>query len=234
MFVDIPGTYSIMSNSEEEEIARDYICFGNPDSTIVVVDATCLERNLNLLFQIMEITDNVILCVNLLDEAKKKKIKIDLKKLSTLLGIPVVGTVARNKKTLDVLLNTVVQVCEKKFQYSTNIVSYSPIIEDAISDLCSELKNQFVLPENLYRWIALKILDGENSIIKSIEQNLNINIINNDSINLKKQEIFNNLYKENITNSNFKDKIVSCIMDKAKNICNQVCIFENKNYTRKR
>ena len=223
-----------MSNSEEEEIARDYICFGNPDATIVVVDATCLERNLNLLFQIMEITDNVILCVNLLDEAKKKKIKIDLKKLSTLLGIPVVGTVARNKKTLDVLLNTVVQVCEKKFQYSTNIVSYSPIIEDAISDLCYELKSQFVLPKNLYRWIALKILDGENSIIKSIEQNLNINIINNDSINLKKQEIFNNLYEENITNSNFKDKIVSCIMNKAKDICSKVCTFGNKNYTRKR
>ena len=96
MFVDIPGTYSIMSNSEEEEIARDYICFGNPDATIVVVDATCLERNLNLLFQIMEITDNVILCVNLLDEAKKKKIDVDLNKLSDLLGVRVVGTSARS------------------------------------------------------------------------------------------------------------------------------------------
>ena len=82
MIVDIPGTYSLMSDSEEEEIARNYICFGNPDATVVVVDATSLERNLNLLFQIMEITDNVILCVNLLDEAKKKKINIDLKLLS--------------------------------------------------------------------------------------------------------------------------------------------------------
>ncbi len=90
LFVDIPGTYSIMSNSEEEEIARNYICFGNPDATVIVVDATCLERNLNLVFQIMEITNNIILCVNLLDEAKKKRIKIDLKKLSKLLGIPVV------------------------------------------------------------------------------------------------------------------------------------------------
>lgn len=90
-----------MSNSEEEEIARDYICFGNPDATIVVLDATCLERNLNLVFQIMEITNNVIVCVNLLDEAKKKKIKIDLKKLSSLLGVPVVGTIARDKKTLN-------------------------------------------------------------------------------------------------------------------------------------
>ena len=70
--VDIPGTYSIMSNSQEEEIARDYICFEKPDTTIIVVDSTCLERNLNLVFQIMEITDNIIVCVNLLDEAKKK------------------------------------------------------------------------------------------------------------------------------------------------------------------
>ena len=87
LLVDIPGTYSILSTSEEEEIARDYICFGKPDCTIIVVDATCLERNLNLVFQVMEITNNVILCVNLLDEAKKKKIKIDLDKLSSELGI---------------------------------------------------------------------------------------------------------------------------------------------------
>lgn len=106
-WVDIPGTYSIMSNSEEEEIARDYICFGNPDATVVVVDATCLERNLNLVFQIMEITDNIIVCVNLLDEAKRKKIKIDLQELSKQLGVPVVGTNARKKKTLNNLLETV-------------------------------------------------------------------------------------------------------------------------------
>ena len=76
LFVDIPGTYSIMSNSEEEEIARDYICFGNPDCTVIVVDATCLERNLNLVFQTMEITNNIVVCVNLLDEAKKKKMML--------------------------------------------------------------------------------------------------------------------------------------------------------------
>ena len=89
--VDIPGTYSIMSHSEEEEIARNYICFGNPDATIVVVDATSLERNLNLVLQITEITENLIVCVNLLDEAKKKKIKINLELLSNILKVPVVG-----------------------------------------------------------------------------------------------------------------------------------------------
>ena len=91
--VDIPGTYSLMSNSEEEEIARNFICFEKLDAIVIVVDATSLERNLNLVFQIMEITSNIIVCVNLLDEAKKKGIAIDLKKLAILLGVPVVGTI---------------------------------------------------------------------------------------------------------------------------------------------
>ncbi len=98
LFVDIPGTYSIMSNSEEEEIARDFILYGNPDATVIVVDSTCLERNLNLVFQIMEITKNIVVCVNLLDEAKKKKIKIDLKLLSKELGVPVVRNYCKKKE----------------------------------------------------------------------------------------------------------------------------------------
>lgn len=110
LLIDIPGTYSLMSNSQEEEIARDYICFGRPDVTVVVVDATCLERNLNLVFQTMEITPNVIVCVNLLDEANKKHIDINLSKLQELLGVPVVGTIARKKKTLKNLLNTIYSV----------------------------------------------------------------------------------------------------------------------------
>ena len=98
LFVDIPGTYSIMSNSEEEEIARNYICFGKPDATVVVVDATSLERNLNLVFQIMEITNNIIVCVNLLDEAKKKEIKIDLNLISKKLCVPVVRNNSKEKE----------------------------------------------------------------------------------------------------------------------------------------
>lgn len=94
ILVDIPGTYSLMAHSQEEEVARDFICFGGPDATVVVCDATCLERNLNLVLQTMEITPNVVVCVNLLDEAKKKKIKIDFDRLSLNLGVPVVGASA--------------------------------------------------------------------------------------------------------------------------------------------
>lgn len=109
LLVDIPGTYSIMSNSEEEEIARNFICFGNHDCTVIVVDATCLERNLNLVYQILEITQKAVVCVNLLDEANKKGIHINFDILSSSLGVPVVGTTARKPKTLKKLMDTVLR-----------------------------------------------------------------------------------------------------------------------------
>lgn len=234
LFVDIPGTYSIMSNSEEEEIARDYICFGEPDATVVVVDATCLERNLNLVFQIMEITDKVILCVNLLDEAKKKKIKIDLELLSKELGIPVVGTTARNKKTLDKLMNSIIKVCNNELIPHPKKIKYSSIIEESINKLEETLKASFTLPNNLYRWISLKIIDGEEKILSTIENNLSISIVDNSVIQNTKNSIQKNLNEKNITAETFKDLIVSSIMKKAEKVCKKVCCFENENYSRKR
>lgn len=234
LFVDIPGTYSIMSNSEEEEIARDYICFGNPDATVVVVDATCLERNLNLVFQTMEITNNIIVCVNLLDEAKKKKIKVDLDLLSQQLGVPVVGTIARKKKTLNNLCNIIYKVSKKDLIYDSKKIVYSSVIETNIKKLENVLRDEFTLPDNLYRWISLKLLDNESSIISSIEKNLEIDIVHNEKIENIKNEIIQNLEKEQITQNNFKDIIISTIMKKAEEICKKVCKFENENYSRKR
>ncbi len=248
IFVDIPGTYSIMSNSEEEEIARDYICFGNPDVTIVVVDATVIERNLNLVFQIMEITDNVIVCVNLLDEAKKKKIKVDLKKLEELLGVPVVGTIARDKKTLDNLKNAIYKVCERKIIPNTKEIEYSSEIEENINFL--EQKLEEIYEENnqvfnravsvkieqdnkrarkLYRWISIKLIDGEEKILKTIQNNLNIDFekkeIQDCIVDIKR-----NLKEYNINQNNFKDKVVTNIMKKAEEISKEVCTFENEDY----
>lgn len=111
LFCDIPGTYSLFTNSEEEKVARDYIENSSSDVTVVIVDATRLERNLNLVYQIFELTDNVIVCVNLIDEALAKGIKVDLNLLSQELGVPVVGTIARRKKTLFNLLKTISLVC---------------------------------------------------------------------------------------------------------------------------
>ena len=217
LLVDIPGTYSILSTSEEEEIARDYICFGKPDCTIIVVDATCLERNLNLVFQVMEITNNVILCVNLLDEAKKKKIKIDLDKLSSELGIPVVGTTARKKKTLTNLIKTLEKVCNGNIKPNPKKVKYSKDIEKSISEISNILEVETSLPKQLYRWVSLKLLDGEPKILNSIQENF--------SIDINKFDAFKKL------NENFKDVIVSSIMDKAEKICKKVCTFENENYS---
>lgn len=246
--VDIPGTYSIMSNSQEEEIARDYICFEKPDTTIIVVDSTCLERNLNLVFQIMEITDNIIVCVNLLDEAKKKKIHINLKKLEELLGVPVVGTTARDKRTLENLKNTIYKVCKKEIIPNPKKIKYSSQIEENIDILEQELINTyeeneqenyrgipFALEENkisekLYRWISIKIIDGEEKILETIQQKFNINL---EAENIKEctTHIKNNLEKSGITNKNFKDKIVSNIVKKAEEVSQEVCSFEDRDYS---
>ena len=243
-FVDIPGTYSIMSNSEEEEIARDYICFGNPDVTVIVVDSTCLERNLNLVFQIMEITDNIILCVNLLDEAKKKKIKINLKKLEQLLGVPVVGTTARDKRTLEKLKDTIYKVCTGEIVPCPNVIKYNPKIEENINLLEEKLLkncdteyrsvttivNDEKISEKLYKWISLKLIDGEEKILNSIKNHLNIDL-ENENIKSCLANVKQNLLEENITSNNFKDKIVADIMKRAEDVSKEVCTFENKDYS---
>ena len=248
-FVDIPGTYSIMSNSEEEEIARDYICFGNPDVTVIVVDSTCLERNLNLVYQIMEITDNIIVCVNLLDEAKKKKIKVDLKKLEDLLGVPVVGTIAREKQTLENLKNTIYKVCEGEIRPHTKTVRYEQEIEENLEKIVEKLDTDLLFNEysekrnivteigveknkiskKLYRWIAIKLIDGEEKILKSIQENLELDL-EEQKIRQSVIEAKKNLETREITSKNFKDKIVADIMKKAEETSKEVCTFENKNY----
>ena len=219
-----------MSNSEEEEIARNYLCFGNHDSAIVVVDATCLERNLNLAFQIMEITKNVILCVNLLDEAKKKKIKIDLEKLSNELGIPVVGTTARKKKTLENLLSTLDKVCRKEIIPNPKIVKYPDNLENAIIKLTDVLKSEFKLPSYTYRFLALKILDGNEKILLSIEENFSISILENEKITHFKKEI---LKEENLNKKDLKIIITSSIVNRAESVAKDVCTFENPDYSKR-
>jgi ferrous iron transport protein B len=109
LVTDLPGTYSIMALSPDEEIAREFICKEHPDVVVVILDATCMERNLNLALQIIELFGNVVICVNLLDEAKKKKIHIDLESLSTHLGVPVVGIVARSGKNMELLKEQLLQ-----------------------------------------------------------------------------------------------------------------------------
>lgn len=127
VLVDLPGCYSLAANSADEEVARDFIKYGEPDAVVVVCDAACLERNLILALQILEINPNVILCVNLIDEAKKKQIDIDLSELSKRLNIPVVGTEARAKKGLDQLVNAMEMAVFRKEAPAPYKVQYPDI-----------------------------------------------------------------------------------------------------------
>ncbi len=226
LLVDIPGTYSIMSNSEEEEIARDYICFGSPNTTVVIIDSTCLERNLNLVYQIMEITPKIVVCVNLLDEAKKKKINIDLEKLEKKLGVPVVGTIARKKKTLEKLMNKIEEVSSEKIEPLPNKIIYEEKIEEQIIELEKVItcKNKY-----LKRWIAIKLLDGEEKIINSIQKNLKINL-KSKKIENKIKEAQEKLRQSDITKENIRDKIVANIVKKAEETTKETVTYKTEKY----
>lgn len=160
--VDVPGTYSLLANSAEEEIARDFLCFGDCDCRIITVDATCLERNLNLVLQILEFTDRAVVLLNLMDEAKKKGIHIDTDELSLQLGVPVIPAAARSGKGLDKLKDAVRCVCEGKKCYVPCML-YGKETEEtvrALSDIVAEKLTGLLSP----RWIALKLLERNETL----------------------------------------------------------------------
>jgi len=167
LLVDLPGTYSLLAHTIEEQIARDFICFGHPDATLVVLDATCLERNLNLALQVLEITPRVVICVNLMDEARKKGIIIDLKTLEKELRVPVVGTAARIGEGIEELKEALWQVATQSPPGEPAQVRYSPEVEEAVRELSSLLDAVATGPINR-RWLALRLLDGNPSILASI------------------------------------------------------------------
>ncbi len=173
LFVDIPGTYSLMAHSKEEEIARDFLCFENPDMVVVVCDATCLERNLNLVLQTLEVCENAVVCVNLMDEARRRNIYVDIKKLEKILGVPVVSTVAKNKKSIKKFLNTLDSVCDGKRKDEKYRVTYSEETEKKIEEIVCTLDDTKGVNK---RWIALKILEGDEVLLEEIESFLEIKI----------------------------------------------------------
>lgn len=166
--IDLPGTYSLLANSVEEQVARDFLCFGKPDATVVVVDATCLERNLNLVLQVLEITPKVVVCVNLIDEAARKKIKVDIEGLSNILGVPVVATSARDGTGLDQLVNTITSVADCTIKTNPYRVQYTDVIENAIQKIEPRLK-QLVGEEFNSRWLALRLLDKDKTVITALK-----------------------------------------------------------------
>jgi len=166
--VDLPGTYSLLSTSTDEQVARDFILFGQPDVTIVVVDATRLERNLNLVLQVLEITDRAVLCLNLMDEAKRNNIKIDERQLSKDLGIPVISAEARQNIGMQNLINAVSEVATGKFICKPyKFKSKSKELNSAIEKLSKKIKQAFPSIPNA-TWVALRLLEGDQSITEAV------------------------------------------------------------------
>ncbi len=227
LIYDLPGTYSLNAHSTEEEVARDFICFGNYDVAVIVCDAVCLERNLNLVLQVLEITNKSIICVNLLDEAKKKKIKIDLVKLSDYLGVPVVGSSASKGKGMKELVKKISLMVKVKTNSYLKI-DYNETIEKAIKTVESNINNV-----NLNkRWLALKLLDDDYELINSLNHSLGYNIIDNELeevINKAKQILLEN----DITSNNLKEYVISAINKKAEFIYHQTVTLDSINYNQK-
>lgn len=227
--VDVPGTYSLMANSLEEEVARDFICFGRPDATIVVTDATCLERNLNLVLQTLEITDKVVVCVNLIDEAKRKKIHIDYEELSAQLGVPVVPTSARSNKGLNKLMSAVYDVTNKQVSVTPYKVIYDDAIEQAVKIIEPKIW-ELVDGKINNRWVALKLLDGDENILNSLNKYLGFNLLDNPDLAKQLKAGIKHLEDNGINREKLRDIIVSKLIGKAEEISSKAVSYENKLY----
>jgi len=229
IMVDIPGTYSLMANSAEEEIARDFICFGNPDSTVVVTDATCLERNLNLVLQTLEITDKVVLCVNLIDEAKRKKISINFKELSKRLGIPVIPTNARRGEGLNELMDAVYDVADEHLATNPIQITYDDAIEQAIKILQSKIR-ELVEDKINNRWVALRLLDGDPTLLESLNKYLGFNLMDDTEFRSLLNEAKKFLADKGIQPDKLRDRVVSRLISIAEDISRNAVTFENSQY----
>lgn len=167
--VDLPGTYSLLSASEDEEVARNFILFGQPDVTVVVVDATMLERNLNLALQILQITDRVVICLNLMDEARSRKIEVDVRGLARDLGVPVVPCAARQREGMETLVREIYQVATGSVQCRPHRLRFDfPGLKDAVEKLTARVAAVFPGIRQS-PWVALRLLGGDDEVREAVK-----------------------------------------------------------------
>jgi len=224
LLADIPGTYSLAANSAEEEAARDFLCFENPDAVIVVCDAACLERNLNLVLQILEITSKVVVCINMMDEAEKNNISVDIKGLSEILGVSVVGITARDNKGLDLLMQALSDTLKSDNQSALQ-VEYEEIIEQEIEKVKSEAL-KYTDNNISLRWLSLKLIEADEKLCNKICVYLDCDITMQMFGMLNKTS--ETLAKENLGGEKFSDSIVSSIVKKAEEISGETVKQEKK------
>ena len=230
VMVDIPGAYSLMAHSAEEEVARNFICFGEPDAVVVVCDATCLERNLNLVLQTLEISRRVVVCVNLMDEAERKGIKLDLELLSGRLGVPVVGTTARRKKSLRLLTDCLERVCSAPEPGEPFSVRYPDAIEDAVALLEPLVEDKSAGRLNS-RWLSLRLLDQDDSLIREINACLGEDFLRDEALQSALGEAMALLRERGVENADqLKDMTVAALIHSAEAICCGAVTCERSQY----
>ncbi len=227
VFADLPGTYSLMAHSAEEALARDGICFGNCDAAVVICDSTCLERNLNLVLQILETGIPAMVCVNFMDEAAKKNIRIDLPALSRELSAPVAGTTARKKRSLEHFLDRLDETVDHPDTEPFHI-SYDAAVEQAISMLLpfTEPLSSRLSP----RWLALRLLENDPGLLRSLNTFLGRDLSEDDALYQAVLQARSHLDQAGIFEDDLKDRIVSGIVNTAESIASRTVSLPEKPY----
>lgn len=228
--VDLPGSYSLMAHSAEEEIARDFLCFGGAEAAVIVCDASCLERNINLVLQVLEIQPRTVLCVNLMDEAQKKKISVDIERLSHLLGIPVVGCAARCGKGLNKLLEAMARVSDPRMPAPRPIrVEYPEAVETAVSAVECALTG--VMPSGglPVRFVALRLLEGDPQMLAAMRGHLGTDLSETAGEALTAARAA--LLRER--SGPVPDRTVRAIFGTAERVCAEAVTFGDRAYNRR-
>ena len=216
--VDIPGTYSLFAHSAEEEAARDFLCFGGADAAVIVCDATCLERNLNLVLQTIEILPRTVVCVNLMDEAEKRGVKVDCPRLEQLLGVPVVPASAGRGKGLEELMSAVEQASRGESPRPPRL-SYPAAVEEAAA-LVQPFLEGLPSPAPSARWLSLRALEPEESWSASL-RDFFAALPGWPQAKAAAQQGRALLYQRGLTPQELQDKIAACLVEAAGNICAQ-------------
>ncbi len=232
VLVDLPGAYSLMAHSAEEEVARDFLCFGGADAAVVVCDATCLERNLNLVLQTLELCPRTVVCVNLMDEAAKKGIKIDLSALSARLGVPVVGTAAGRGEGLEELMDAVAELAARPVPPIPVRVRYLAPIERAVAAL-EPLTGECLDGRIPGRWAALRLLDEDPALMAALARALGKDLREDPALRAAVAAARAGLEEAGIGTEAVKDRIVSCLVLQAEDLCNGVVTHAREDYARR-
>ena len=219
VLVDIPGCYSLMAHSAEEAVARDFICFGGANAVVVVCDASCLERNLNLALQAMEITDNVVLCVNLMDEARRKGVEVDAALLEQRLGVPVVPAAARSGEGLPELMCAVERVIRGECAARVCRVRYAQPLEAALALLTPAVANAVGTGGPAPRWLALRLLEGDTELNAGIVRYLGFSLAQHPDVAEILARARRLLAEGGVTQEALHDEVVRSLVRTAETVC---------------